>query len=92
MRFAHEIIDSDEALPHGGAFFVNGGHMVSRREMAAIARRHDTLMSAAMLRALGLAPRRHGNRRERRGRRGGARYRGMMWCFRNHGSPMDRMR
>ena len=66
--------------------------MVPRNVMAQIARRYDTAMSAAMLRALGELPT-GARRRERKERhREDARYRGMAWCFRNHGSPMDRMR
>ena len=64
--------------------------MVQRDELSAIARRYDTAMSRAMLRALGLpAPR--------------VSCRGVpfvrdevdpevRWCFENHGSPMDLLR
>ncbi len=78
--------------------------MVSHDELLRIARRHDTVMSLAMLRALGHEgePRGHargdGPRGGARGHapRGGwlehdrARYRGMLWCFSNPTSPMDR--
>lgn len=66
--------------------------MLPHNVLASIALRYDTAMSAAMLRALGLGPTRPRGRRRKRGTREGDRYRGMMWCFRNHGSPMDRMR
>ena len=64
--------------------------MLTRRQLAQIAMRHDTSMSRAMLRALGLDARRAGAG----GTRGTspARYRGMCWCFANHASPMDRAR
>lgn len=60
---------------------------MSREELAMIARRHDTTMSRAMLRALGLpAP-------EPMPAPGSVvsvdRYDGLLWCFENHGSPMD---
>ena len=63
------------------------GGRVSREELAMIARRHDTTMSRAMLRALGLpAP-------EPMPAPGAVvsvdRYDGLLWCFENHGSPMD---
>ncbi len=65
--------------------------MLTRDELLHIARRYDTVMSHAMLQALGFKqslrrkPRhkRTHNTQERR------RYRGMRWCFRNYGSPMD---
>lgn len=61
--------------------------MVPRDALASIARRYDTAMSRAMLRALGLPmpePVRRGvpTRVERVDR-------DLMWCFENHGSPMD---
>ena len=60
---------------------------MSRGELAAIARRYDTSMSRAMLRALGLpAP-------EPAPAPGAVvsvdRYADVLWCFQNHGSPMD---
>lgn len=64
--------------------------MVQRDELSAIARRYDTAMSRAMLRALGLpAP--------RVSRRGVPLVRDevdpeVRWCFENHGSPMDLLR
>lgn len=64
--------------------------MVQRDELSAIARRYDTAMSRAMLRALGLpAP--------RVSRRGVSFVRDevdpeVRWCFENHGSPMDLLR
>lgn len=64
--------------------------MVQRDELSAIARRYDTAMSRAMLRALGLpAP--------RASRRGVPFVRDevdpeVRWCFENHGSPMDLLR
>lgn len=64
--------------------------MVQRDELSAIARRYDTAMSRAMLRALGLpAP--------RVSRRGVPFVRDevdpeVRWCFENHGSPMDLLR
>ena len=70
--------------------------MVTRADLLRIARRYDTLMSHAMMRALGYrgVP---GNHRRHRRRGGGERdaqdarrYSGMAWCFANHGSPMDR--
>ena len=66
--------------------------MVPRNVLAQIARRYDTAMSAAMLRALGERPPRWRGRRRKKRPDEGEKYRGMMWCFRNHGSPMDRMR
>lgn len=62
---------------------------MSRGEMAMIALRYHTSMSRAMLRALGLDP------REPAAPAGAVvsadRYRDMLWCFENHGSPMDRV-
>ena len=71
-----------------GPLAYKGVPMPSRRELERIARRYDTAMSRAMLRALGAkaCPRKWHGHAERR------RYRGLMWCFRNHGSPMDRGR
>lgn len=57
--------------------------MVSRKELERIARRHRTLMARAMLRALGALPASRDERTDKR-------YRAMLWCFENHGSPMDR--
>ena len=63
---------------------------MSREELAKIARRYDTAMSRAMLRTLGLpAP-------EPMPAPGSVvpadRYVDLLWCFENHGSPMDLMR
>lgn len=69
--------------------------MVYEGELLRIARRYDTQLAHAMLRALGYepspwqAPKRR-RRKERRPR--DRRYAGMLECFRNHGSPMDRPR
>ncbi len=67
--------------------------MVTRDEMLRAARRYDTLMSRAMLRALGCQG---GGRRRPRKTAGGragerAKYRGMRRCFANRESPMDRL-
>lgn len=64
--------------------------MVQRDELSAIARRYDTAMSRAMLRALGLPV-------PRVVRRGVPFVRDevdpeVRWCFENHGSPMDLLR
>lgn len=70
--------------------------MLTSDAMLRIARRYDTLMAHAMMRALGYegpAPRRR--RRRGKGERKAAeraKYKGMRWCFRNYGSPMDRAR
>lgn len=71
--------------------------MPTHDEMLRIARRYDTQIAYAMMRALGYGARSHGRRR-RRARTSATtaglveerRYRGMAWCFANHGSPMDR--
>lgn len=69
--------------------------MVSRSDMLRIARRYDTVVAHAMMRALGYqgVPR----CRRRRERGGGerraadrAKFADVRWCFENHGSPMDR--
>ena len=71
--------------------------MVLRDVMLRCALRYDTAMSRAMLRALGREVPRvrpapcpvvrvgHEAREARK-------YRGLMQCFRNHGSPMDGLR
>lgn len=63
--------------------------MLTRKVLASIVRRYDTLMSRAMLRALGVVVRPEVGtvlkpcaKRVR-----DARYEGMRWCFENHGSP-----
>ena len=63
--------------------------MVTRDAMLRIARRYDTLMSRALLRALGVAARSEGEASPKpcSKRVRGARYQGMRWCFENHGSP-----
>lgn len=71
--------------------------MVSRDVMLRCALRYDTAMSRAMLRALGreaprVRPRPCPAVRVGHESREARRYRDLMACFRNHGSPMDRMR
>ena len=66
---------------------MTGGGHVTRGELAEIALRYRTSMSRAMLRALGLpAP-------EPMPALGSVvsvdRYADLLWCFENHGSPMD---
>lgn len=63
--------------------------MLPLRVIESIALRYDTLMSRAMLRALGVVVRPEGGavpkpcaKRVR-----DAEYEGMRWCFRNFGSP-----
>lgn len=70
--------------------------MVSHGEMLCIARRYDTVVARAFLRALGIGA---GDVRPRRRKRGGgnayrkldrSRYRGWRECFENRGpSPVD---
>ncbi len=69
--------------------------MVTRADLLRIARRYDTLMSHAMMRALGYQGV-SGNHRHRRNRGGGerdaaerAKYAGVRWCFKNIVSPLD---
>lgn len=75
-----------------------GGRVVDRRELERIARRYDTVMSRAMLRALGflVAEVAQGRPcpvvRVGHAAREGRRYRGLMECFRNARSPMDGLR
>ncbi len=70
--------------------------MLTHDAMLRIARRHDTLMAHAMMRALGYEGlahrRRHKRKADARREVERAKYKGMRWCFRNHGSPMDRKR
>ena len=72
--------------------------MLTHDAMLRIARRYDTVMSQAMMRALGYGAQAHGGRRRKAkpattvNQVEEHRYRGMAWCFRNHGSPMDRPR
>ena len=64
--------------------------MVSRLQMAEIALRYTTAMSAAMLRALGVG--RMAADLRYMGTRGRGAYEGVPWCFRNERSPMDGLR
>ena len=64
--------------------------MVSRRQMAEIAMRYTTTMSAAMLRALGVGRMAAG--RQYMGPHDRGAYKGVLQCFRNEGSPMDGLR
>lgn len=68
--------------------------MLPRRVLESIALRYDTLMSRAMLRALGVTVRReHGMRSPRAFAQGESlRYEGMAECFRNERSQMDMRR
>lgn len=63
--------------------------MLTRKVLASIARRYDTLMSRAMLRALGVAARPEGGAVPKPcvKRVWDAKYQGLRWCFENHGSP-----
>lgn len=61
---------------------------MDRHVLAEIALRYDTLMSRAMLRALGLTRAVASAARVRTGSEA-RRYAGLAWCFANHGSPMD---
>ena len=69
--------------------------MLPHRVLEAIALRYDTAMSRAMLRALGMPipePRgRFAGPRPRASGRGPSRG-DLLWCFENHGSPMDARR
>lgn len=64
---------------------------MSHAMLAAIARRYDTVMSRAMLRALGV-PFVSSAALAGSAVRADRRYEGMLWCFENHGSPMDAVR
>ena len=64
--------------------------MVSRRQMAKIAMRYTTTMSAAMLRALGIGGIAVGRLYKGHSDRGA--YKGVLRCFRNECSPMDGLR
>lgn len=61
---------------------------LTRADLVRIAMRHDTAMSRAMLRALGVPAPEPASRTEDR-RRGAWRYRGMRSCMANRRSPMD---
>lgn len=67
------------------SLFFSGGGAMTRGEMAEIAMRYDTALSRAMLKALGVARRAKGRASARLDA-----YKGIGWCFVNHGSPMDR--
>lgn len=67
---------------------MSGGGLMDRHLLAEIALRYDTLMSRAMLRALGITRSVVARAVTRTGSEG-RRYVGMAWCFANHGSPMD---
>lgn len=69
--------------------------MVSRSDMLRIARRYDTVVAHAMMRALGYQGMPE-NRRHHSKRGGGerdaverAKYAGVRWCFKNIVSPLD---
>lgn len=63
--------------------------MLPLRVIESIALRYDTLMSRAMLRALGVVVRPERNPLPKACAKliNDARYDGMEWCFENHGSP-----
>ena len=61
---------------------------LTRADLVRIAMRHDTAVSRAMLRALGVPAPEPAARVEARSR-GAARYRGLMSCMANSRSPMD---
>lgn len=63
--------------------------MLTRKVIASIARRYDTAMSRAMLRALGVVVRPEDGAVPKPCARRvwDARYQDMRWCFENHGSP-----
>lgn len=60
--------------------------MLDRQELGRIALRHDTLMSWALRRALGISQRPRPGRRARAAA-GPGRYEGMDECFRNERAP-----
>ncbi len=63
--------------------------MITRKVLASIALRHDTVMSRAMLRALGVAVRPVGGAVPKPCAKQvrDAKYEDMRWCFENHCSP-----
>lgn len=63
--------------------------MLPLRVIESIALRYDTVMSRAMLRALGVAirPERKALPKACAKRMREAKYDGMRWCFENYGSP-----
>lgn len=69
---------------------------MTRDEMAAIAMRYNTVMSAAMLRAVGALALALAQACARAAAAAAApdesAYDDVDWCFANHGSPMDGMR
>ena len=62
---------------------------LTRADLLHIAMRHDTAVSRAMLRALGVPAPEPASRTEDR-QRGAWRYRGVRSCMANRRSPMDR--
>ena len=65
--------------------------MVETFEIARMALRYDTAVALAFRRALGIdgaSRARHARGRDAGGRRD-CRYASLLWCFENHGSPMD---
>lgn len=67
---------------------------MTRDEMATIAMRYDTAMSAAMLRAVGAPALAQACARAATAAAAPDEdaYSDVAWCFANHGSPMDGMR
>lgn len=63
--------------------------MLPLRVIESIALRYDTVMSRAMLRALGVVvrPEYHPLPKPCAKQLREAKYQGMEWCFENHGSP-----
>lgn len=63
--------------------------MLPLRVIESIALRYDTVMSRAMLRALGVVVRPEGMAVPKPCAKliNDAKYQGMEWCFENHGSP-----
>ncbi|WP_432291266.1 hypothetical protein [Olsenella uli] len=63
--------------------------MLPLRVIESIALRYDTVMSRAMLRALGVVVRPEHRAVPKACAKliSDAKYRGMEWCFENHGSP-----
>lgn len=63
--------------------------MLPLRVIESIALRYDTVMSRAMLRALGVVVRPEGGAVPKPCAKlmHDAKYEGMRWCFENHGSP-----
>lgn len=84
----HERI---QARPWGipGPFSLREGAVLPLRVIESIALRYDTVMSRAMLRALGVVvrPERKDLPKASAKLISEAKYQGMEWCFENHGSP-----